>query len=385
MLDVLIVGGGPVGLFLGSLLAQRGLNIQVLEQRLSVSAHSRAIGLHPPALSVLEQIGVTDALIRAGLPILGGVLRGKQGVIGELSLSGVSERYPFILSLPQRETERLLAERLAELAPDALRRGLKLLSLKDEGHSVEVTVEDTSGAVEHLRARFVVGADGSRSAVRQLAGIAYQGRRYADTYLMGDFPDTTVYGQHALIQLSEKGVVESFPLPNRLRRWVVWTSEHLPDATPVDLTAAVRERLGLPLPTAECQMLSAFETRRMLAAEMVRGRVSLIGDAAHQVSPIGGQGMTLGWLDAAALAPLLSEAAHSEQLSNRQKAAFNRFSAARRQAAKRGAQQAEINMGFGRPASARIKAAHHALLGAALASPFAPKLADLFTMRWAGS
>lgn len=384
MLDVLIVGGGPVGLFLGSLLAQRGLNISVLEQRQAASPHSRAIGLHPPALTVLEQIGVTDALVRAGLPILGGVLRGQKGVIGELSLSSVSERYPFILSLPQRETERLLAERLAELAPDALWRGLKLLSLEDEGHSVQVTAEDAAGQVQHLRARFVVGADGARSTVRQLAGIAYRGRRYADTYLMGDFPDTTVYGQHALIQLSERGVVESFPLPNRLRRWVVWMPEHLPDATPADLTAAVRERLGVPLPADECQMLSAFETRRMLAGEMVRGRLALIGDAAHQVSPIGGQGMTLGWLDAAALAPLLSEAAQTERLSPEQRAAFARFSAARRRAAGRGAQQAEINMGFGRPASARVKAAHHALLGAALASPFAPKLADLFTMRWAG-
>ncbi|WP_102125989.1 FAD-dependent oxidoreductase [Deinococcus planocerae] len=378
MLDVLVVGGGPVGLFLGCLLARRELSVAVLERRLARSGHSRAVGIHPPALAAFEEVGLTTPLLAAGVPITGGVVLGRGGVIGELSFRAASPRYPLILSLPQRDTERVLEERLARLAPGALRRGVEVVGLRDEGGHVSVACRE-SGRGETLRARLVVGADGTRSTVRGLAGIGFPGGTYPDSYLMGDFPDTTAFGPRAAISLMEDGVVESFPLPGEQRRWVVYTETLRDDARAQDLAALVRGRTGLHLPARDCTMLSAFGVRHHLADRMVAGRVLLVGDAAHEVSPIGGQGMNLGWLDAAALAPLLGKALGGAPGAG---AALLRYERARLRSARLATRQAEFNMVFGRPARGPARRVRDAVLRGLLSSPVQPLLARAFTMRW---
>ncbi|QHC54858.1 2-polyprenyl-6-methoxyphenol hydroxylase-like FAD-dependent oxidoreductase [Rathayibacter tanaceti] len=390
--DVLVVGGGPVGLFLGALLARAGVDVQVWEQSVDPPRGSRAIGIHPPSLNAFAAVG-------ADLPVLGeaarvheGVARSRGRTLGALSFARASATHPYVVTLDQHRTEAVLRERLHAAAAEALRPGTALTGLRLPRGRVEASGTGPGGEPLALRAAFVVGADGARSTVRELLGIGTSGRDYPDRYVMGDFadPEPARLVGTALVDVGPAGVVESFPLPGGRRRYVAlsgpdralgapaWRPEEAPDqVAALALSAAVRERTGAAADPGSCSMLSGFRVRRREAERMGSGRAVLIGDAAHEISPIGGQGMNLGWLDAAELAPLLAEAVRDGAAGP-----WPGFARRRTAVARRAARQAEANMALGRPLGVVAHRGREAFLRAALALPTADVLARIYAMRW---
>ncbi|MDQ4046790.1 MAG: FAD-dependent monooxygenase [Actinomycetota bacterium] len=348
MADVLIVGAGPVGLYLGALLLQHGVTVRILERRTARSKHTRAIGIHPPALAALDRIGAADPLIGRGICIRHGHAVWAGQDIAHMPFAPVSERYPFVLAVPQPVTEAVLEARVLELDSSALLRGAEVTGMHDDGARVSVDAA-VGGTGQKFTGAIAVGADGANSAMRQLLGVPVSAKRYPEHYLMGDFPESTAYGLDAALFLEAGGIVESFPLPGAVRRWVVRLSA--PPANPDAglLAGLVCERTGITVDADANSMLSSFGVRTRLAGRMVAGRTALIGDAAHEISPIGGQGMNLGWLDAAALEPLILGALQGRPVG----AGLRRFDSSRHRAAARARHQAEINMALGRPLSGR--------------------------------
>lgn len=392
MRDVLIVGAGAVGLALAARLLDAGLDVVVWERRPAPTGLSRAIGIHAPALDVLAEAGVAQHVVDEAVLVRRGIARTRERVLGVVPFDGVSPRFPFVATLPQARTEEILHVRVEALSPGSVRRGTTLLSLVEERDGVRVTgVVDEPGAgaapstgtgavpsaVEET-ARYVVAADGSRSTVRDLLGITAPVRSYPDTYVMADLLDTTGTGPDAVIHLERDGVVESFPLPGGLRRWVVRTDARVVDPTPEQLATVVEHRTGVPVDPSTCSMISSFTVRRRLADRTVQGRTMLLGDAAHEISPIGGQGMNLGWLDAGRLAQVLIPAAQTSAVPTE---ALARFDAARRRRARWAARQAEANMALGRPTSGAAASVRDVLLTGALRSPARGMLASVYAMR----
>lgn len=377
MVDVLVIGGGPVGLFMAILLLQQGVSVQVLEQRTGVAPHSRAIGIHPPSLDGLRRAGVAADLVAEGVTIRRGFAFAGGRTLAEMSFAGVSAAFPFVLALPQARTEALLEERVRQLDPGALRRGVQVTRLHHDGGGV--TAEATAGgAAVHYQAALVVGADGVRSVVRAQLGTAVAARDYPDRYLMGDFADTTGFGPDAALFLEPAGIVESFPLPGKLRRWVLRLAGTADGCDAGWLADRIGERTGISVDPGSNSMLSSFGARSRLARGMVAGRMVLIGDAAHEISPIGGQGMNLGWLDAVALAPVIRASLHGEDVGAR----LRTFDASRRAAATRAVRQAEINMALGRPLPALPWAVRNRAIAVAAAVPAVNQfVACRFTMQ----
>jgi len=358
-----IVGAGPVGMYTALRLVQEGYRVRIWDARTGLREHSRSIGIHPPAWLLLERAGLGAALRARARPIHEGQAWWNGRLVGRLDMTGL---HGTLATLEQHRTEALLQEALMAADPDALRLDSPVRGLCDTGDGVLVDVE---GARGDERVDLLIGCDGHRSLVRTRMGARWKGASYGIPYLMGDFPDDR-WRHAAVIMLGRKGLVESFPLPGGSRRWVVRLAHGAgggsgdgdgPRIRQTErLVRTVEQRSGILLPADACLMVSSFGVERREAVPMARGRMVLLGDAAHVVSPIGGQGMNLGWLEAEALvrhlghgAPLREggQAQPRERTAGRQ---ARRFRAA--------ARRAEFNMWMGAPCAAGGAAARYALL-----------------------
>ena len=379
--DTVIVGGGPVGLYLAAALLQEGLTVRMLERRETRDRHSRAIGIHPPALAALDRVGLARPMVRDGVPIREGLAVSAGKTVGTMPFHSASDTFPFVLALPQFRTEELLEERVRALDSEALVKGAEAAAVKDDGGRVAVAYRPAGGAATAdsvLTASVVVAADGARSRIREKLGVPVRRKDYPDHYLMGDFADTGDYGAKAVLFLEPGGIVESFPLPGSVRRWVVRLGKPAVGATAHYLAGLVAGRTGVHPDPDTSSMLSAFSVRSTLARRMVSGRVVLVGDAAHEISPIGGQGMNLGWLDARALAPLIVDSVHGRHSP----AAYREYEMRRLRAAAQARRQSEINMFLGRPLPVPLLRLRNSAIGAAAAAPAVNSwAAGRFTMR----
>jgi len=365
--DVIVVGAGPAGLLLAGELARRGIDAALWEARADAAPGSRAIGIHPPVLAALEASGVTDRLLEDAARVTTGIARTGGRTIGHVRFDRLHTRFPFVATVPQARTEAALAHD----APPA-QRGVTVRAVRDRGTHVDVIAEK-DGRLSVASARLVVLAAGARG--RALAPWSSpRSHTYRDRYLMADVDDPTgALADTAVITLDAAGVVESFPLPGGRRRLVAWAGRGRDGWTGAGraeallLRAAVEARTddhGLAAQIAGAPV-SAFGIRRVLARRLRSGRVLAIGDLAHEVSPIGGQGMNLGLLDAVTLAPLIARwIGHGEPPRGLAGWEHDRLASARR-----AARLAGLNTAIGRARGQAAQRAVAAALAVALSGP----------------
>jgi 2-polyprenyl-6-methoxyphenol hydroxylase-like FAD-dependent oxidoreductase len=322
--DVIVVGAGPNGLMLTCELALAGVHPLVLEKLAAPTTETRANGMVGQVVRLLDRRGLLHRLTgvdAAPEPTPGFVFGGYQ-----LPLADLPDNPLTILPVPQPKVEAMLAARAAELGVE-VRRGLELTRLEQDAHGVTATVAGPDGELR-LRARYLVGADGGRSATRKLARIDFPGvtnertvSRTVSCSIPAELIDPATGGLLVpgydpippfLHYRTERGLFIWAPFPGRtMITTLEWPDD--PDvedgeASSEELHDSVRRVLGVDVPFGPPAGDGPHLRRRLrasnsrLADRYRQGRVFLVGDAAHVHSAIGGPGLNLGMQDAANLA-----------------------------------------------------------------------------------
>ncbi|WP_432885769.1 FAD-dependent monooxygenase [Kribbella sp. CA-245084] len=296
MSDVLVVGAGPTGLLLASELALAGANVVLVDKAAERSGQSKALTLQPRSVEILHSRGLLGSLLDGAPRLPAGHFA---GLPVPLDYSTLDTRFPYQLGIPQRRVEQLLEDRLVAQGI-VVRRGLELIGLRQD-----LTGIVASFGGETIRARWVVGCDGARSAVRRLAGIDFPGRDGRFSAVVADVVISGVEPGWALPALVPRdgAVMTMVPLEDGVHR-ALFTGpqqQNLPKDQPVtfdEVAAALQAWYGEDVVLRELRYASRFTDAARQADRYRAGRVFVAGDAAHIHSPTGGQGMNLGLQDA---------------------------------------------------------------------------------------
>jgi 2-polyprenyl-6-methoxyphenol hydroxylase-like FAD-dependent oxidoreductase len=303
--EVVIVGGGPAGLVLTSVLRQAGHDVLTLDRQAEGANASRAAAIHAKTLEVLRELDVTDRLVAEGVIVPTFTFRDRDRILVRLDFSSLPTPYPFVLTLQQYRTEKILTERMHALGGQVM-RPYRVTGVSIDTDTADVEVDGPAGR-EVVRARYVVGADGVSSVVRESAKIEYAGGTYDQSFTLADARvEWPLRFDEVQNFFSPAGIVVSGPLPDNQRR-VLATVDSAPEVIDVDFVQHILDDRG---PTGarvkELTWTSRFHVHHRIASTFRHGPVFLAGDAAHVHSPAGGQGMNLGIQDAIDLAHTLS-------------------------------------------------------------------------------
>ncbi|MBW3670098.1 MAG: FAD-dependent monooxygenase [Acidobacteria bacterium] len=309
MRDVVIVGAGPVGLTLALGLARKGIDVLVLEKNAGTADYSRAPAIWPASQEILATLGVMERFEAEGisLPRIELVDHDRQRVILTLPVEELRDEtdFPRLLIVPQSRTEALLCETLREETGAVVQFSSEVMRIRQSSSAVELTYRQ--GETEKtVHARFVAGCDGARSTLRKAIGSSFEGLTYATQAALADIEVPESTGLPFPRMTTRPRLAVAIRIDQRLWRLILPFTADDQRSKEQRIEDAV-SNLFPPLDYTTVWE-SEFHLHRRVSSSWVDGRVVLAGDAAHLNSPVGGQGMNAGIMDADLLTTALQTA-----------------------------------------------------------------------------
>ncbi|MBD7922200.1 FAD-dependent monooxygenase [Xanthomonas bonasiae] len=304
MAEVLIVGAGPTGLTLALWLTRQGVGVRLIDKSAGPGETSRAMAVQARTLELYRQVGIADAVVAAGhrTPAMNLWARGKRRARIALqdSAAGISP-YPFVLVYPQDQHERLLIAQLQSLGV-AVERNTELLSFDDHGDRVAARLRLPDGSEQAAEVRYLAACDGARSPVRHQLGIGFEGGTYRQVFYVADVELGGLQSMdEAHIALGDGDFILVLAYSKTGHYRLIGTvrderADRAESLTFGDVSQDAIRNLGVRID--QVNWFSTYRVHHRVADSFRHGRVFLLGDAAHVHSPVGGQGMNTGILDA---------------------------------------------------------------------------------------
>lgn len=279
--QILIVGAGPAGLAAALFLAQRGVQVRIIDAAEQPTRTSKALGVNPRTLFLLEDTGVTERILAEAQDMRSLFLHhnGKPLTTFQPDWKALGATHPMVI-LPQARTEALLTEALAsfDVFPE---RGRTLTGISQTDNAVTAHLADG----ETIRTPLLFAADGAHSTVRKALNLDFPGDGWDEPWQLMDVDIEGLQPDQGWIDLHDEGALIALPFSGRTFR-LIGFGRPLLEGLPADWT------LGA------VHWQSDFRISHRMVERMTVGRICLAGDAAHIHSPMGARGMNLGVEDA---------------------------------------------------------------------------------------
>lgn len=304
-------------------LRNRGVSCRLVDKAAQASEQSRALAIHARTLEIFEKMGIISEVLKRGWQSQAFTVFAGNKQLVRMTFSELESSYPFVLSLPQVETEQILKDNFTKTG-GMVEQSTTLIGVIQNAECASVQLKLPDGKIERTDFDFVIGCDGAHSDVRRLLEVDFPGSPYPEQYVLADieFESSLNLTDHYIFS-GARGIAGFHPLSRtgarifahlgRLRKDKHSNVElAYPEPTLEELQSLVDERGPGNVTIKKLNWLSMHKVQHRQVNSYQQGRVFLAGDAAHIHSPTGGQGMNLGIQDAYNLAWKLALVHHKQ-------------------------------------------------------------------------
>jgi 2-polyprenyl-6-methoxyphenol hydroxylase-like FAD-dependent oxidoreductase len=309
--DVVIIGAGPTGLSLATQLLRYGINFIILEKNEKTTHLSKAVVIQARTLEILQETGLAEKAIKSGRITMALNMFNKGKRRAHLDLNNLGEgksAFPYVLSLEQSKTEKLLVDHLAENGKSILWQS-EFTDFTQNNYGITAKYKNADDEIVEIHADYIVGCDGAGSEIRHKADMTFKGDTIPKIFYVADVTmrSSVINKDELFIFLIDKGFILFFPMEGNGHYRIIgilpeMTEQESADLTFFDIEDSIKKNVAVPIEFDDIRWFSHYKVHSRKAQTFRNGRSFIAGDAAHIHTPAGGQGMNTGIQDAYNLA-----------------------------------------------------------------------------------